>query len=41
MIFKERPEDFSPKFEVVSCFVEYDIGKVQKAQNGKMNKEKN
>ncbi|MEI6774245.1 MAG: hypothetical protein WCL18_05665 [bacterium] len=24
MIFKDKPENFAPKFEVVSCFVEYD-----------------
>ena len=24
MIFQEKPEGFSPKFEVVSCFVEHD-----------------
>jgi len=24
MIFKNKPENFAPKFEVVSCFVEYD-----------------
>lgn len=24
MIFKDKPENFSPKFEVVSCFVEYN-----------------
>jgi len=23
MLYKEKPENFSPKFEVVSCFVEY------------------
>ena len=24
MIYKERPQNFNPKFEVVSCFVEYN-----------------
>ena len=24
MLYKEKPADFNPKFEVVSCFVEYD-----------------
>ncbi|MDI6721062.1 MAG: NUDIX domain-containing protein [Candidatus Aenigmarchaeota archaeon] len=24
MIYKEQPEDFSPRFEVVSCFCEYE-----------------
>ncbi|MEI6118972.1 MAG: hypothetical protein WCP92_07315 [bacterium] len=23
MLYKEKPADFNPKFEVVSCFVEY------------------
>ena len=27
MIFQEKPEGFSPKFEVVSCFLEHD-GKI-------------
>ncbi len=27
MIYKERPQDFNPKFNVVSCFMEYD-GKI-------------
>lgn len=24
MIHRERPEDFNPRFEIVSCFLEYD-----------------
>ena len=24
MIYKERPQNFNPKFDVISCFVEYD-----------------
>ena len=24
MIYKERPKNFNPKFDVISCFVEYD-----------------
>ena len=24
MLYKEKPENFTPKFEVVSCFVEYN-----------------
>lgn len=24
MIFKDKPENFNPKFEVVSCFIEYE-----------------
>ncbi|MCR4311621.1 MAG: NUDIX domain-containing protein [Candidatus Taylorbacteria bacterium] len=27
MVFRTRPPDFNPKFEVVSCFLEYD-GKI-------------
>ncbi|MFA7245326.1 MAG: NUDIX hydrolase [Candidatus Magasanikbacteria bacterium] len=27
MIYQEQPEDFNPKFEVVSCFVDYE-GKI-------------
>ena len=23
MLYKEQPKNFTPKFEVVSCFVEY------------------